>query len=138
MKDNSFDKRKRAGKVLNKCLILLCFGLIYAVFVGITKISMPCIFNLLTGLYCPGCGITRMFMALIKFDFLGAAKANVLVLFLLPIALAISIYKVTQFVKTGSRSDNTLLNVIYYIILFLTVAFGILRNFEFFYFLAPH
>lgn len=34
----------------------------------ITGQGFPCLFHLLTGLYCPGCGGTRAFLALLRGD----------------------------------------------------------------------
>ncbi|AXK72691.1 DUF2752 domain-containing protein [Lysobacter sp. TY2-98] len=44
-----------------------------------------CIFHALTGLYCPGCGMTRMLHALVHGDIAGAASMNVLALLGLPV-----------------------------------------------------
>ena len=40
--------------------------------------SIPCVFNLITGYYCPGCGITRMFISIYKLDFYQATVNNIL------------------------------------------------------------
>jgi len=45
----------------------------------------PCMFNALTGLYCPGCGATRALHALAHFDLPGAMAMNPLLVMLLPI-----------------------------------------------------
>lgn len=36
----------------------------------------PCVFHLLTGYWCPGCGITRMLHALVHLDIAGAWRMN--------------------------------------------------------------
>ena len=51
------------------------------------NIGIPCIFHELTGLYCPGCGITRMFFAIIELKFYDAFRYNPLVFILLIIIL---------------------------------------------------
>ncbi|GAB6195493.1 DUF2752 domain-containing protein [Lysobacter xanthus] len=45
----------------------------------------PCLFRLATGLYCPGCGMTRMLHALVHGDVARAASMNVLALAGLPV-----------------------------------------------------
>lgn len=51
----------------------------------------PCVFNLLTGLYCPGCGSTRCLHALVHGDVMRALEMNpllVLALIAVPAMLA--------------------------------------------------
>ena len=36
----------------------------------------PCLFRLVTGFYCPGCGLTRALHALVHFDPIGAWRMN--------------------------------------------------------------
>lgn len=38
--------------------------------------AVPCMFRRLTGLKCPGCGITSMALCLSRLDFKGAYEAN--------------------------------------------------------------
>ena len=49
-----------------------------------TGLSIQCPIHYMTGLYCPGCGITRMLFAIIKLDFYQAFRYNPLVFILLP------------------------------------------------------
>lgn len=51
----------------------LIIGMLYAVFIKITGISIPCLFREITGLKCPGCGITTFFMNLL---FLSGRKTS--------------------------------------------------------------
>ncbi len=44
---------------------------------------LPCLFNLLTGLYCPGCGSTRSMHALVHGDIVRALDMNPLFVFAL-------------------------------------------------------
>ncbi len=41
-----------------------------------------CIFNRLTGLLCPACGLTRALYSLLHLDIPGALRSNILVLFI--------------------------------------------------------
>lgn len=44
----------------------------------------PCIFYVLTGLLCPGCGAGRFMLALLHFDFYAAFRYNPLLFILFP------------------------------------------------------
>jgi hypothetical protein len=61
-------------------------GLLYAFDPNSVSSPFPgCLFRAFTGLYCPGCGMTRMLHALVHGDIAGAASMNVLALFGLPV-----------------------------------------------------
>lgn len=67
---------------------LLALGLAYAAFVTATGYFLPCPFRALTGLLCPGCGVTHLGLALLRLDFPAAWAANPgLFLALLPLGV---------------------------------------------------
>ncbi len=43
-------------------------------------IGIPCIFHVLTGLYCPGCGLGRSVLSLLSGDWYQAFRYNVLLM----------------------------------------------------------
>ncbi len=55
---------------------------------------IPCVFNLFTGLKCPGCGITRAIYSLMHFDILSAIKFNALFIFTLILGVMYLIAKI--------------------------------------------
>ena len=79
--------KTRLLKVLCTAAVLLCAGLLYAVFASRTGIRVPCLFYTLTGLKCPGCGVTRMCTALLHGDLSEAFRQNRAVLLLLPVGV---------------------------------------------------
>ena len=121
-------ERKRLRRITIKTLLALCIGLIYTCFIKITGWGIPCVFHLITGLHCPGCGITRMFLALLKLDIVTAARYNLLVLCLLPFAIVLLFYKVWQYVKKGHTEASKAEKIGLIVIFILCVAFFILRN----------
>lgn len=133
---DSFQKG-RLKHLIKECAIIVGIGLAYLVFALITGISIPCIFHLITDRYCPGCGITRMFMDIARLDFSAAASHNLLVFSLLPYGIFIFIYKSYLYVKKGFTDDKLWEKIIYVILCVLCVAFWILRNLEGFEFLRP-
>ena len=92
-------------------------------------IYIPCIFHEITGLYCPGCGITRLFLSLLTFDFYQAYRYNQLVFILLPFTLILII---DYLFKTLTNKKNILYykinNKVWYLLIVLTILFGIIRN----------
>lgn len=64
------------SKTIKTLGFFLLLGVAYALIVRYTSFCIPCFFNTLTGLRCPGCGITHLFLNLMKLDFAGAFHAN--------------------------------------------------------------
>ncbi|MEG1858689.1 MAG: DUF2752 domain-containing protein [Pseudoflavonifractor sp.] len=93
--------KQRLLRVFAWAGLLVTAGLAYALFVRSTGWSIPCPFHLVTGLLCPGCGVTRMCLALLRLDFAGAWAANPgLMLLLVPMS-ALFGSMVWRWVKTG-------------------------------------
>ena len=136
MKRLNLEQIKRIKK-LKTILWILLVGFAYLVWVRVTNIRIPCVFYLLTHKFCPGCGITRMIVAVTKLDFKAAFKCNALVLLLLPFLCAIFLYKTIKYVKNGKNEDPKLIKIFYIVAFVLSVAFWVLRNMPRFSWLAP-
>lgn len=115
----------RLRKVLLKYALLSGGCLLYLQAILLTGLSVPCYFRLLTGLRCPGCGITHMLMALLQGDLAEAWQANGAVLAGLPVFLALIIYNEAQYVRARPvHVPNWLLRLL---LAYLGV-FGVVRN----------
>ena len=114
-----------------KNFALLVIGILFIIVSLKYNNGIPCFFYELTGLYCPGCGITRAFISLFKLDLYQAFRYNMLVVILLPFFIVYIIYK---FLLKGSKKIP---NSFWYFLLIVTVLFGIFRNIPIFSFLAP-
>ena len=95
------------------------------------KITSLCPIKTITGLDCPGCGITRMFVALFHGNIYQAFRYNPLIFIELPIIfILIILYKF-------KKEYRKVINIIFIVLLIVTIVYGILRNIPMFYFLAP-
>ena len=123
------EEKKRLKKLLILLSALLALGIGYYVFVKLTGVGIPCIFYSLTHKYCPGCGVTRMFVALFSGDIAAAFGYNALILILLPFIAGYIVYLSVLYVKRGTvYSNSTVETVILSVTGALLLAFGILRN----------
>lgn len=133
----SSQQKGRVWASLKKLGIVLAVGLAYYLFVRITGSGIPCLFYELTGKYCPGCGVSRMCMALLRLDLIAAFRYNALIMLLLPFGLFFGLRRWLIYVKTGTQDMELPETVAVSIAFVLAVAFWILRNLPQFSFLAP-
>ena len=66
----------RVRRLLLGAAGILALGLGYAAFIHLTGWAVPCLFRQVTGLKCPGCGVTSMCLALLRLDFAAAFRWN--------------------------------------------------------------
>lgn len=99
------------------------------IWLPVTNLAIPCVFHEVTGLYCPGCGITRSLLSLLELDIVQAFKFNPLWFFLVPLYTT---YVLMSKAKLKRASQFTMTAI-----LIGTIAFGILRNFPSMDWLAP-
>ena len=92
-------------RVLKLSSILFLIGVVTIIYSVLFKfgIVIPCVFYELTGLYCPGCGVTRMIFSLLKLDFYQAFRYNILVFLFIPFILVCVIDFIIK--KLNNKSD---------------------------------
>ena len=119
--------------------LILFFGLLvmYYIFI-LNNITIPCLFNKITNLYCPGCGVTRMIISLLKLDFYQAFRYNQLIFIFLPFIF----FLLMDFLIKWPKGQNNYIylkinNKIWIGLLIITLIFGILRNIPLFDYLKP-
>ena len=96
-------KKKRFVRIITYTSCILIAGLLYGIFVSYTGIAIPCPIYTTTGFQCPGCGATRMCLALMRFDFRKAFLFNP-VLFQLIVPLgAVFLGRAVTYVQDGSK-----------------------------------
>ena len=98
-------------------------------------LNLGCPIHHIFGVYCPGCGITRMFISIFQLQFYQAFRYNPLVFIYLIGYLIYFIIKVI--LKKVFNKDVKIPNTILYILIIIAILFGILRNIDSFNWLAP-
>ena len=121
-------KKARLKKLLLYMMILGMAGLLYGIFVSYTGLAIPCLFRKMTGLLCPGCGVTGMCVALLHLDWRGAFSCHpVLFVLLLPLT-AVFICSAVGYVQDGRFRFTRWQNFILYVSVAALAIFGVVRN----------
>lgn len=121
-------KKARLKKLLMNIFLLGMAGLLYGIFVSYTGLAIPCLFRKVTGLLCPGCGVTGMCVALLHLNWKGAFFCHpVLFVLLLPLT-AVFICGAAGYVQNGRFRFARWQNLILYVSVAALVIFGVVRN----------
>ena len=120
------EERRRAVGSLTARIVLL--GLAYALFIQCTGLGIPCVFRLVTGYRCPGCGMTHAAMALIHGQPKTAFRENPLSLSVVPLLLLYGAYRAEVYIRTA-RTDFRKWEIVFLGVLWeVVLIFGLLRN----------
>ena len=120
------EERRRAVGSLTARIVLL--GLAYALFIQCTGLGIPCVFRLVTGYRCPGCGMTHAAMALIHGQPKIAFRENPLSLSVVPLLLLYGAYRAGVYIRTA-RTDFRKWEIVFLGVLWVVVLlFWLLRN----------
>ncbi len=109
-------------------LILLGEGISYYL-IKIKEITVPCFFEYLTNIPCPGCGLTRSFISIPNLDLISAIKYNILGIPLFIAIILLNIYLIKDIIY-NKKSTITLINKIltnYKIIILLLITSEIIN-----------
>ena len=94
-----------------------------------------CQFHRLTGLNCPGCGMTRALYALLHGDLLTALRDNALLVLAIPLLLARGVWFAVK-KSQGRPVDSFVPGKYLWLLLVLALVFTVLRNLPPFAFLS--
>ena len=123
-------------KQLRTAALLLGVGLLYYLLTQLTPFRIPCLFQTITGLACPGCGVSHFCIRLLHLDVLGAARENLALAVLLPIwsvAILIRVIWHPRWFCKNSRAEQILL----WGSIAVLLLFGVVRNLPHMEFLLP-
>lgn len=124
-----------AGLVLGVFLVLA--SLVYMFNPSETPIFPTCLFHSLTGIYCPGCGMTRALHQIMHGHVWAAFCMNPLIILLLPAVLAGAVW---NYFRYGSLLSLPVSGKVGWLMLWLIVGFSVARSIPVYPFilLAPH
>lgn len=90
--------------------------------------GLSCPIRLVTGLYCPGCGVSRMCLRLLRGDLAGAFRANPLLLLALPWLAGACLVHLVRYVRRGPGQTPVWEERGWLVLAGLFVVYGALRN----------
>ena len=101
-------------------------------------IGIPCPLYVVTGLYCPGCGMFRAAGALIQGDIWQAIRYNALSVILLPTLMVLCIRETARYIRAANPiRAKRLETAIYTGAITISVLYAIARNLPIFAMLQP-
>lgn len=130
MKNASFDWHFSVSqkKNIKTYIILFVVLIVYLLEVILVGYSIPCPFHYVTGLKCPGCGITRMIISLAHLDFKRAFYYNPFLFVTGPLLLYFFFKNMLYSCGITKWNITKKDNIILYIYTAMLIIFGIVRN----------
>ena len=118
----------RGKKTLGIGAVVLLIGCAHLVLVQMTDYGIPCLFRLVTGLKCPGCGVTHMILDLLRLRFRAAFYDNAALFCLSPALAALLGVKLFRFLSSGTLQGSKAENLSAWTIVALLLIWGAVRN----------
>ena len=130
--------KERKKKVIICGIALIVIAIIVYFASRKLGIGIPCPSYTLFHVYCPGCGLTRMFLSLFELNFYQAFRYNALWFVMLPFVIVLLIDGVLAYLyKRETKIYKRIPIFVWWILLAIVITFGLIRNFEPFDYLAP-
>lgn len=124
---------------MKKKLILILLGLIilllYLIIGSKFHIFIECPIYKHFHVYCPGCGLTRMLLSILKLDLYQAFRYNPLVFIMTPFIIFFAVEKMYSEYKNKKSIYKSVPNYIWYVVIVILIVYAVLRNI--FPYLAP-
>ena len=119
---------ERLRRLVIGAAVLLAAGAAYVFVVRTFGVGICCPFERLTGYSCPGCGISGIFLSLLRGDIRGAFYSNPLTFCLLPGYAGFIVYLCRQYLTYGYLKIARWIEYVLIGLIAVYVVFGIVRN----------
>lgn len=121
-------KKKCLSNMLKQIGLILIVGSIYLAFVLKTEQGIPCIFYRITGLKCPGCGMTHAMIEIWKGNYKAALQYNALSLTIFPLVCLYLLYRFIHTELNKKEGFHIWEYAVLVVLLFITIGYAWLRN----------
>ena len=111
---------KGAAELLRRALS--CIGALFVAWLVLYLLDIGCIFRFMTGVPCPGCGMTRAWLAALRFDFAAAVAYHPL-FWVVPIAFVLAFVRE----ETTSGKVKRGIDIVIAVLCVLVVAVWVVR-----------
>ena len=120
--------KERLKKVGIGFAVIIAVGLAYFLICNKIGFGIPCFFHQITGLKCPGCGISRMCISLLKGDVYSAFLYNRGVMLMSPFIIYFVIKEFYLYVRYNDFTLKNWERVLAIVLIIILIIFGLLRN----------
>ena len=104
-------------------------GFLYLSFFYRSGYGIPCFFKRITGLKCPGCGMSHAALEIVKGDFRAAFDYNKLSVTLVPVILLYLLYRDIRYIKSGSDEFSCYDIIFLLLCMLICIWYFLYRNF---------
>lgn len=120
--------KSRAKKFCIFLTAILLIGVLYYFVTYFTGFYIPCLVRLVTGLRCPGCGISHMIINIFHLNFKAAFKSNQLLFLTSPIIAAMIVRETYCYIKYEKHKTDKWIDITSFILIGAFILFTVLRN----------
>lgn len=124
---NTLTTKQRVFTVVIVTAAVLILGLLYA-FVALRGIGVPCFIKSITGVKCPGCGISRTILAILTFKFDKVFSYNLIWPLIVFYLLWVYFFCARSYIKKGRPSYDSPTMWVDIAMLVILLVWWIVRN----------
>ncbi len=127
------DQQARLYSTLREAGGIAVFGAVLLFVFTHFGFGIPCLFRTVTGLLCPGCGMTHALAELVQGHVHAAIEYNALSVSVLPLTALYLVYRKVRYIIQGDKISFSPWEYVFLVImLFTAIAYCIWHNFNYF------